>query len=322
MRILTASEQEVFDQPPRFDHRERKQFFSLPKDLMDTLATLRTPSSRIGFFLMCGYFKATQRFYLPQDFPEQDITFTAHQLNLGDEAFIPDEYAETTRLRHQKRILEIYGFTPFDEKSEAALLAEIATLARMHLKPRLMFDRCVDILIQRRVPVPRAGTLLELIRSGLHARKAELVALMDAHLTDKARELLDDLFSAPDDQNHYRLSLLKKLSQSTQPTRIKACIADFERLAALYGPLESILSRLDLGVSGIRYYAGSVLKSEIFQIQRRESNDRYIHAAAFVAHQFFRMQDHLIDLWLSVMASFQTTAARKHKERLLENRKE
>lgn len=322
MRILTASEQEVFDQPPLFDHRERKQFFSLPKDLMDTSATLRTPSSRIGFFLMCGYFKATKRFYLPQDFIERDIAFTAHQLNLGDEAFRPDEYAETTRLRHQKRILEFYGFMPFDEKSEAALLAEIATMARMHLKPRLMFDRCVDFLIQRRAQVPKAGTLLELIRSGLHARKAELVALMDAHLTDKARELLDDLFSAPDDQNPYRLTLLKKLSQSTKPTRIKAYLSDFERLAALYGPLESILSMLDLGIAGIRYYAGSVLKSEIFQIHRRESNDRYIHAAAFVAHQFFRMQDHLIDLWLSVMASFQTTAAREHKERLLENRKD
>lgn len=321
MRILMASESEAFDKPPLFDHRERKKFFSLPKNLMDIITSLRTPSSQIGFFLICGYFKATKRFYLPKDFHKRDIAFIAHQLNLDDETFRPDEYAETTRLRHQKHILEFYGFTPFDKKAEAALLAEIVTMARMYLKPRLMFDRCVDLLIQRRALTPKAGTLLDLIRSGIHRRKAEMIALMDAHLTDETRGLLDHLFSAPDHQNRYRLTLLKKLSQSTKPTRIKECIADFETLEVLHGQLESILSVLNLDPAGIRYYAGSVLKSEVFQIHRREANDRYIHAAAFIAHQFFRMQDNLVDLWLSVMASFQATTVREYKERLLENRK-
>ena len=322
MRILTANEQEAFDKPPLFDHRERKQFFNVPKALMDIAAALRTPSSQIGFLLMCGYFKATKRFYLPQDFHERDILFVAHQLDLGNNDFRAEEYTETTRLRHQRRMLEFYGFTPFDGEAEAALVTEIATMARTHLKPRLIFDRCVDFLIQRRWQIPLSGTLLALIRSGLQTRKTELIALMDAHLSDETRGVLDDLFAVPDDQNRYRLTLLKKLSQSTKPTRIKEGVADFETLSTLYDQLEGILSVLDLGVAGIRYYAGSVLKSEVFQIQRREANDRYIHAAAFVAHQFFRCQDNLVDLWLSVMASFQTTATRKHKEALLENRKE
>lgn len=52
MRFLTANEQEVFDKPPLFDHRERKQFFSFSKGVMDTAATLRTPGGQIGFVLM------------------------------------------------------------------------------------------------------------------------------------------------------------------------------------------------------------------------------------------------------------------------------
>jgi hypothetical protein len=134
--------------------------------------------------------------------------------------------------------------------------------------------------------------------------------------------LLDDLFATPDDQNRYQMSLLKKLSQSTKPMRIKEDVADFETMTALYVQLESILSILDIGFAGVRYYAGRVLKSEVFQIERRESNDRYVHAAAFVAHQFFHKQDNLIDLWLSVMASFKSTAEREHKEKLLEDRNE
>ena len=322
MRFLTANEQEAFDKPPFFDHRERKQFFSFSKRAMGIAATLRTPGSQIGFLLMCGYFKATRRFYQPQDFHKRDIVFVAHRLDLGGQSFKPENYAETTRLRHQRLILELHGFVSFDEKAEAAISVEIATMARMHLKPRLIFDRCVDFLIQRRVQVPTARSLSDMIRDGLHGRKAELVTLMDAHITDDARDLLDDLFTASDDQNRYRLTLLKKLSQSTKPTRIKEGVADFKALAALYDQLESILSMLELGVAGIRYFAGSVMKSRIFQLQQRADSDRYIHAASFVAHQHFRMQDNLVDLWLSVMASFQTRAKREYKEKLLEHRKD
>lgn len=322
MRILSTSEQDTFDKPPILNHHERKRSFDFPKVLMNMAAGLRTPGSKIGFLLMCGYFKATKRFYQPYDFHERDIAFVATQLGLTGKALDPGGYAETTRLRHQKRTLDFHGFSPFGEEAEAAVMVEIATMARMHLKPRLIFDRCVDFLIQRRVLVPRSGVLLELIRSGLQGRKTELVSLMDAHLTDDARGLLDALFTTPDDQNRYRLTLLKRLSQSTKPTKIKEAIADYETLIELHSKLSGTLAAPDLGVAGIQYYAGSVQRSEMFQIRRRADSDRYIHAAAFVGHQFHRTQDNRIDLWLSVMASFQAKATREHNERLLEGRKE
>ena len=100
------------------------------------------------------------------------------------------------------------------------------------------------------------------------------------------------------------------------------CVADFEVLSELHDRLDAVLSILDLGTAGIRYFAGSVLRSEIFQMQRRERNDRHIHAAAFVAHQFYRCQDNMIDLWLSVMASFKSAAARDYQEALVQERKD
>ncbi len=320
MRILSFAEQDIFDRPPVFDHRERKQFFDLPRALIDKATGLRTPVSQIGFLLMCGYFKAAKRFYRPQDFHTPEIEAAAKLLGLQGADFTPETYAKQSRARHQRLVLQFYGFTSFDRKAETALVPEIATMARMHLKPRLIFDRCVDFLIQRRVQIPRSGVLLELIRSSLQVRKVEMIAQMDACLTDDARSLLNDLFTTPDDQNRYRLTLLKKLSQSTKPTKIKEAVADYETLAALHDTLHGTLTALDLGVAGIRYYAGSVLRSEMFQIQRRSLGDRYIHAAAFVAHQFYRTQDNLIDLWLSVMAAFQARANRQHNDQLLENR--
>jgi len=293
MRILTANQQQAFDRPPLFDHRDRKKYFDLPKGLMEIAKNLRTPGGQIGFLLMCGYFKATRRFYQPQDFHDRDIEAVARMLGLPSAGFIPDAYAKQTRQRHQKIILDFHGFTPFEQSTSDVLAVEIATMARMHLKPRLIFDRCVDFLIQNRVQVPSAYRLNDLIRAGLHDRKAELIALMDRCLSDDARVLLDDLFLVPGDQNRYRLTLLKKLSQSTSPSKIKEAVADFDVLSELHDRLLAVLAKLDLGTAGIRYFAGSVLRSEIFQMQRRERNDRHIHAAAFVAHQFHRCQAQL-----------------------------
>jgi len=53
MRILTANEQEAFDKPPLFDHKERKQFFDPPKGLMEIGASLRSPDGQIGFLRPC-----------------------------------------------------------------------------------------------------------------------------------------------------------------------------------------------------------------------------------------------------------------------------
>ena len=321
MRVLTASEQEAFDTPPLFDYEQRKQFFSFPKSLLETASTLRTPISQIGFLLLCGYFKAAKRFFLPQDFQQRDIEAVSKILNYHGDDFSPSSYVKTTRQRHQKLILEFYGFSPFDSKSESALATEITTMAKAYLKPKLIFARCIDFLIQQRVQAPVSGVITEMIRSGLQAHKSNLITLMETHLDNQIRRLLDDLFTTQNDQNQYHLTLLKKLSQSTKPSKVKELIADFEILSELYHKLNNILSILNLGYAGIHYYAGSVIRSRIFQLQRRNDNDRYIHATAFIAHQFFRIQDNLGDTFLSVMATFQTTATRDHKDHLFEQRK-
>ena len=321
MQILTTSEQTTFDKPPLFDAEQRKQFFSFPKSLLEIANTLRIPSSQIGFLLLCGYFRATKRFFLPQEFLQRDIESVAQQLALTGFDFIPSSYTETTRLRHQKIILECYGFSSFNSKAESALATEINTMAKAYLKPKLVFDRCADFLIQKRIVIPSSRTLSDLIRAGLQEHKAKLIDLMDTYLNEPTRRLLDNLFATPDDQNQHRLTLLKKLSQSTKPSQVKESIADFETLSELYYKLDMIISTLDLGYEGIRYYAGSVIKSQIFQLHQRSKNDRYIHATAFIAHQFFRIQDNLADIFLSVMVTFQNTATRAHKEHLFEQRK-
>ncbi|MGB3222258.1 MAG: DUF4158 domain-containing protein [Desulforhopalus sp.] len=257
MRILSTQEQEDYDLPPVLDYTERKQIFSLPKLLLETAQALRTPSSQIGFALMCGYFRASKRFFLPHHFHNRDIGAVAKLLNLNETEFKPDAYTETTRLRHQKRVIDFYGFQLFDSAAEQLVKTEIAAMMRSQLKPKLIFERCLELLIQNRITLPHSNFLTDLIRRGLKKRKQELNKLVDACLLPESRQLLEDLFEMDKGESRYRLTLLKKLSQSTRPTRIKESVVDFQTLSELYQQFADILPVLDLGSEGIRYYAGS-----------------------------------------------------------------
>ena len=65
-----------------------------------------------------------------------------------------------------------------------------------------------------------------------------------------------------------------------------------------------------------------LIRSEIFQIARRGDSDRYLHLIAFIAHQYYRLQDNLVDVLLASLRSFQNGALREHKEQCYARREQ
>ncbi len=323
MKILDPLEQEAFDRPPAFNAAERKQFFDLPMALWDIAYSLRTPLSQIGFVLACGYFKTAKRFFKPDDFHQRDIEYVARQLDSCATDFIPQGYEPRLRQRHANQILNFYGYKRFTKEAEQALVIEINIMIRDQLKPKLVFWRCVDVLIRKNIQIPKAYQLSVLILRALNARKKELSELIDQALTPETRDLLDGLFmrEGEDQYARYKLTLLKKRSQSTAPTQIKERAADLLYLAQLHTSLAPLLPVLNLGHEGIHYFANSVIKSDIFQLSQRAPQDRYIHVVSFIVHQYYRLQDNLVDTFLTTVRSFHNTVQRLHKEWCYEQHK-
>ncbi len=330
MRILSAVEQEQFETPPEFNSIQRKKFFDLPKAFREFAVNLRRPSNCIGFLLSCSYFKATNRFFASKDFHRRDIEYVAQQVDLSAKSFNSPEYTKTTRLRHEHFILEFYGFKRFDKTAEKIIVQEIVDMVRAQLKPKLIFEHCIDLMIRHKVQVPGYHRLTYLILSALNQRKRDLSALIEQKLTAETRILLDTLFiqgqdddttEQPSKTTRYKLTLLKKLSQSSQPTKVKERVADLNHLAEMYVQLTPVLSAMNLNHEGIRYYAGSVLRSEIFQLTRRADEDRYVHVIAFIAHQYYRLHDNLVDVLNNAVKSFQNSTQREHKDKIYGQRK-
>ena len=313
----------MFDTPPIFNSSERKRFFTFPNSFKEKAGTLRKPSTKAGFLLSCGYFKAAKKFFKSEDFHQNDIAYIARSLNLDPIEFVPEYYVQSTRQWHQDFILEFYGYRRFDRHALRVIEKEISSMMRSQLKPKLIFWRCIDILIRERVQIPPYFQLSELILKAINQRKKELTDIIRKELRTETKALLDGLFAQETNSSYarYKLTLLKKLSQSMRPTQIKERSADLLYIAELHEDLKPLLPVLDLGYEGIQYFANSVIKSDIFQLNQRREEDRYIHVVAFITHQYYRLQDNLVDTLLSAVKSFENAVKRDHKEWCYEQRK-
>jgi TnpA family transposase len=324
MKILSSLERETYDVPPQFNSLERKKYFDHPTGLLCIAKSLRNPTNQVCFLVVCGYFSSTKRFF-SEKFLQHDVEYVARQLRVSSDIVDVGGYDRATAIRHRQIILDYYGFREFDTIARKALENEIETMVRSQLKPRLTFYRAVDILVEQKVSPPSSDSLTKLILDSLNRRRKILVETVDRLLPSKIRGILDQLLEKATNQNdepinRYRLTLLKKCSQSTKPKKIRESASDLQLLRDLHDTVRPVANELHLPHGAIQYFANSVIRSDTFDVVRRIEDDRYLHLIAFISHQFFRLQDSLVDAFLNAMHSAVNAAQREHKNRCYEGR--
>src|ERR1019366_8986093 len=326
MKIFSASEKEAFEAAPVFNSAERKRFFCLPHGLSDSAAALRTPTNRVCFLLAAGYFKARHKFF-DRQVHAADIGFVAAQLGVSAEDVNLAEHHKETYARHQQLILDYFGYGPFDEVAKTRIAQEIARLVAVQVRPRMVLLEAIDVLTRKKIEIPTYNLLANTIVAAMDRRQQALSDIIDSSLTASQREKLDALLAkAPvegeEDGWRYRLTLLKKPFQSTKPAKIKANLLDQQSLQALYLDLRTVVERLGLSYGSIRYYAYSVIKSQIPQVSRRSDEDRYRHLITFVVYQTYKLNDTLIDILLNTVQATLNTVDKELKEAYFEDREQ
>ncbi len=329
LKILSQQDIMVFEFPPEFNSEERKRFFDLPKRTLELIESIKTPTNKVGFVLQLGYFKAVNRFFVAKKFHKQDIEFVSRQLQFSSDGIYLEKYIEATFVRHQEIILENFGFQPFNEPTKLILIEEALSLCTNQLKPRTMFLSLVDFLRVKKIEIPGYYTLSEIITDVFKRFEKDLLFLLETHMTTQEKHLLDELleiseeYLIPEKQDlkvkRYKVTLLKKNNQSTKPSQIKENINDLECLQTLFEQLEPIITRLGLSSEIIRYYALIIIKTRVFQISRRENN-KYLLLIAFVIHQYYTLNDVLIDILIAAAQTIMNTSFREHKELFYEAR--
>jgi hypothetical protein len=325
MKILNEAEQVLFDRPPQLSSIERRRVFDLPVAVWSAANDMQSVSGKIGFLVSAGYFRSARRFFLTSDFHGHDIAYVAARLGVGANGFDSAAYSARNRQRHRLQVLELAGFRPFDAGAARLLEIELETMARSHSGPAQIFWRAVDWLVSKRIEIPTSFRLTQAVSRAVQQRERAVAKLITQTMTSEVRQLLDNLFQREETaagQSPYRLTLLKKLSQSTRPTKIRERLVDLGVLKELYGKVAPILSVLNLGSEGVRYFAGSVARMRTANLRRRADDDMQVHLVAFIAHQYFRLHDNLVDVLLIAVKTFENAAVREHRDWCFDERKQ
>ena len=312
LAIFTSEEQRLFELPPLFNIVDRKRFFFLPESLLEETKHFDKLHNKVYFYLMYGYFKATNKFYR-RKFHQKDIEFVAAILGISFNISDLEEYNERTYRDHRERILTYTGCKKFDQAVVVLITTQINPMIKSHTRPKLMLEQACDILIRHKIEIPRYHTLYTIISREMKQHQEDLNQTIRQGLTEEKKTLIDKLLEK-EDGNRYRLTLLKRFSHSTRPAKIKSNIEDLRLLQELFQTIEPIINSLQLTNEGMKYYAYAAIKFDILQVLRRSDTDKYLYLLAFITHQYYTLQDLLIDVLIQAVAGAENHTSKQQKE--------
>jgi hypothetical protein len=316
-RLFTS---ENHDSPPHFTSVQRKRHLYIDKAFREgVLDNVRKAENKVFLALAYRYFCYTNQFF--DSAVKSDIQFIVRQLKCKT---VPDwdNYQRNTRKRHQQLILEFMGVKPFSSDEAQALVRRENRTYSISQRPfKLCFQNLVSKLRSQRFEIPEYQVLASSIEQAYNLHEQELLETLDEHLSISTQNKLDTLFEKhPENQaKSYQLTLLKKFSQKLRPTEISKNIEAFQTLHELFIQIQPTFNALNLNIEGLKHYAQTVQRSQVFQIQRRQNKNRHLHLVAFISHQYFTLQDVFVETLIqSVTAAYNAAEkqARDHYYRV------
>ncbi len=329
IKILNELEKKKFQYPPFLSSDDRKKIFKFTEWELKSISELRTNSNKVGFILLYNYFKEIKKFYMPQHFNKADITYVAKYLNINIRDISFKKHIKNTYMRYRQLILKKLGIQKYSIRTQKLVLNEALLLCSSRKKTKVIFVGLLDFMRRNKIEIPTYYSISEIISDALKIFEASLIKKIDEHLNRKDKGFFDQLFEFDDkyydSQNEmskikrYKLTLLKKINQSTKPSKIKENIKDLQMLKALFDKLRPFINKLKLSSEVIRYYSQILIKSQIFQIKRRDKN-KYLLIICFIINQYYSLNDILIEKLIQTTQSNTNSCLKIHKENFYKDR--
>ncbi|GAB2679379.1 Tn3-like element TnAs1 family transposase [Aliiglaciecola aliphaticivorans] len=315
MHNATLFTQSHHNNPPVFNSVERRFHLQLDENFKEgPLKDVRKNSNRVFLCLAYRYFCMSNQFF-DTSIPE-DIAYISQQLGIAN----PPEwnsYQADSKKRHKRIILDYMGVKPFTDSDAQKLITEkLQHLAKCQLPFKQAFKTLVVFLREKHIEIPDFRTLDTKIRNTYKAVVDDRIILVEEHLDTDAKTSLDTLLDKSPDAVHaqYQLTLLKTFSQKLRPREIAGNVESFKKLHTLFGLITPALKALQLPTDAIKYYAKKVVKSQVFQIERRADADRYLHLVCFIADRYYTLQDILADTLRQSVTTAYNAAEKQARE--------
>lgn len=326
IKIWSAKEIALYDDPPVFNSIGRKKFFTLPARLEKRVQGFYTNTNKVGFHLMYGYFKARRRFFLPQRFQPSDIEFVSKRLGLLFADGILESYDRKTYNRHRKIILTLFGYEAFHLSKHHPLITQLMEKALWSFdRAHLILGNVLDWLEYRHIELPSYHALQTILTTAIRKRDRILHERLNKLLQPIHKAALDPLLLKVNAQNSgsiYVFMNLKKLIRKDNAKSIWINIEKHGLVWQIHQQVQPLPLQLNLNEAAIRYFGELVIKYKSSQIMQRSVENKYLLLLGFTAFQIRSYEDQLVDILLSACRSGINTAHHKYKEYLFTTRTE
>jgi TnpA family transposase len=321
IKILEDSQRKEFDKPPKFSYPQRKIMFSLPEWAAIEFKTMISSINKIGFIFQLGYFKASGRFFKTETYSKEDFLFInrIYKCSVEDLDTFKLIYDKVDSHRHRQIILENFGISSFDEKQKEMLYQEAIRLSKKQANHRSVFYSLASYLRSHKIEVPAYFSIASILTEAIRKRDSNLITIIQQNLNPELQNIFDKMVAINEESNEkrYLLTQLKRSRELMKPNAIRANIKDYKALKGYYQQIKPILPLLDISDEMVQYYAQFVIRSQIFQVSRREN--RYLMLLCFIVYQYRFLGDLLVDTFLRAAQQFENAAQRASKEAIYQN---
>jgi len=312
--IFTASERKRFDSPPVFNKEERRRYFRVPVDVRKTLSGIRKQSNRVGFLIQFGYFQAAGRFFPVNRFNRRDIAYVRSVFKL--ESADLGDYSDRMAAHHRNQICVLSNW----QKIDTAARDELTHLAQQYVAnqdyPKRILAGLTDLCWKRQWVIPSYTDLATIITDSYNVTEQALlrdvVRVLGPHHIEKLEALLTPIQQKTGSGTAAPLTMLKRLDHSLQAGAIRRTTETLALFRDHYLEIAPALDRLTLSDKATDYYATWLTKADYQQLSQFPNRHKaYLHLLAFIKHQFYKRQDHAIDILLKSVTATRSFIQRK-----------
>jgi len=184
LTILTKQEIYKFENElPNFNHQEKVYYFNIPESLIENI---QYNDNKIFMTLIYGYFKATNKFYIPI-LSDENLLFISNKYKYT----ITDNITKRTFYRFTKTIKQYLDIIDYSTKIESILYNETSIYASNFIHSKKIFYSLVELSKKLKIEVPRYTILSNIISKAINSQKKDILNKLKFYEKDERLNFLD-----------------------------------------------------------------------------------------------------------------------------------
>lgn len=296
LHILNDDDLQALYDRPKFTEIERRHFFNLPDNLLESL-NIRDKNPRrvpglVYFILQYGYFKAKHQFFTIHFYEvHNDVDFIMTYF-LPNDAYPTKLPSRDVQRESKKTILMTLNYSDDQKEVRQKLSGKINQFIRRSPDPVEVFDEAIKYLTDQRCMVLGYKVMQDLIGAAFKAEEDRLCREMAQQLPTEVKESLEKLMIKG--AHHYLITTLQCDAKSFQHQEMQK---ELEKLALchnIYKFSQHFLSCMDLSQSMIAYYADLIHVYKTDRLKKMERLLAYFYLICYVQFRYERITNNLV----------------------------